>query len=63
MAFPAEFQAVVLAAGKGSRMLEVTSGKPKCLLPVGTKPLLWYPLFKLQQSGFTGKLSLSGSFI
>lgn len=54
MALQPEFQAVVLAAGKGSRMPEITSGKPKCLLPVGTKPLVWYPLYKLQQSGFTG---------
>jgi translation initiation factor eIF-2B subunit gamma len=54
MTLQVEFQAVVLAAGKGSRMPEITSGKPKCLLPVGTKPLVWYPLYKLQQSGFTG---------
>lgn len=55
MTFRQEFQAVVLAAGKGSRMTEITAGKPKCLLPVGNKPLVWYPLFKLQQTGFTGK--------
>ncbi|RZC41892.1 translation initiation factor eIF-2B subunit gamma [Asbolus verrucosus] len=53
MTLQAEFQVVVLAAGRGSRMPEVTSGKPKCLLPVGTRPLVWYPLYKLQQSGFT----------
>lgn len=49
-----EFQAVVLAAGKGSRMPELTAGKPKCLLPIGSKPLVWYPLHKLQQLGFNG---------
>lgn len=49
-----EFQAVVLAAGKGSRMPEITAGKPKCLLPVGNKPLVWYPLQKLESVGFTG---------
>lgn len=54
MSSPIEFQAVVLAAGSGSRMSELTAGKPKCLLPVGTKPLVWYPLHKLQTSGFTG---------
>ncbi|KAI4462092.1 translation initiation factor eif-2b subunit gamma [Holotrichia oblita] len=53
MLFKPEFQAVILAAGKGSRMPELTAGKPKCLLPVGSKPLIWYPLLKLQQSGFT----------
>lgn len=56
MTFPIEFQAVVLAAGKGSRMPEITAGKPKCLLPIGNKPLVWYPLNKLQQSGFRGTL-------
>lgn len=53
MTFRPEFQAVVLAAGKGSRIPEITAGKPKCLLPVGAKPLVWYPLHKLQSSGFT----------
>ncbi|GJQ76024.1 hypothetical protein Trydic_g18077 [Trypoxylus dichotomus] len=52
MTFKPEFQAVILAAGKGSRMPELTASKPKCLLPVGSKPLIWYPLLKLQQSGF-----------
>lgn len=53
MAIHHEFQAVVLAAGRGSRMTELTAGKPKCLLPVGSKPLVWYPLMKLQQAGFS----------
>ncbi|KAJ8977212.1 hypothetical protein NQ317_015387 [Molorchus minor] len=48
-----EFQVVVLAAGKGSRMSEITTGKPKCLLPVGSRPLVWYPLHKLQSAGFS----------
>ncbi|XP_017771539.1 PREDICTED: translation initiation factor eIF-2B subunit gamma [Nicrophorus vespilloides] len=53
MTVPQEFQAVILAAGKGSRMPELTAEKPKCILPIGGKPLVWYPLFKLQQLGFT----------
>ncbi|XP_060529736.1 translation initiation factor eIF-2B subunit gamma [Cylas formicarius] len=53
MTIQPELQAVVLAAGKGSRMLEITSRKPKCLLPVGPKPLIWYTLNNLQVSGFT----------
>lgn len=47
-----EFQAVVMAAGKGSRMTEITSGCPKCLLPVGNLPLIFYPLYMLKQAGF-----------
>jgi translation initiation factor eIF-2B subunit gamma len=46
-------QAVVMAGGKGSRMTDLTSGKAKCLLPVGNVPLVWYPLFMLQTDGFT----------
>lgn len=59
MLFPVEFQAIVLAAGKGSRMPEIAAGKPKCLLPIGNKPLVWYPLYKLQQSGFHGKYTFT----
>ncbi|XP_055589212.1 translation initiation factor eIF-2B subunit gamma-like [Uranotaenia lowii] len=47
-----EFQAVVLAAGKGSRFPELLEGRPKCLLPIGTYPLIWYPLRMLQRHGF-----------
>lgn len=53
----AEFQAVVFAAGKGSRMPEITSGIPKCLLPVGGKPMVWYPLQMLEHAGFQGMLN------
>ena len=42
-----------MAAGKGSRMTDVTCGKAKCLLPVGGRPLLWYPLNMLRSVGFT----------
>lgn len=48
-----EFQAVVLAGGKGSRMTELTAGKPKCLLPIGNMPMIWYPLNLLERAGFT----------
>ncbi|XP_011495858.1 PREDICTED: translation initiation factor eIF-2B subunit gamma isoform X2 [Ceratosolen solmsi marchali] len=47
-----EFQAVVLAGGKGSRMTELTAGKPKCLLPIANMPMIWYPLKLLEQSNF-----------
>lgn len=46
---------MVFAAGKGSRMTELTSGTPKCLLPIGNKPLLWYPLQMLEKYGFKGE--------
>uniref|UniRef100_T1PIV6 Translation initiation factor eIF2B subunit gamma n=1 Tax=Musca domestica TaxID=7370 RepID=T1PIV6_MUSDO len=47
-----EFQAVVLAAGRGTRLPEVLGKTPKCLLPVGPYPLLWYPLNLLQTHNF-----------
>lgn len=47
-----EFQAIVLAAGKGSRYTELTSRKAKCLLPIGSKPMIWYPLQLLERNGF-----------
>lgn len=44
---------MVLAGGKGSRMNELSRGKtPKCLLPIGNKPMLWFPLKMLEDHGF-----------
>ncbi|KAG0726599.1 Translation initiation factor eIF-2B subunit gamma [Chionoecetes opilio] len=48
-----EAQAIVLAAGPGMRMTALTSHTAKCLLPLGTLPMLCYPLHLLQQAGFT----------
>lgn len=47
-----EFQAIVLAGGKGSRMTELTANKPKCLLPIANVPMIWYPLQVLERVGF-----------
>jgi len=47
-----EFQAIVLAGGKGSRMTELTADQPKCLLPIANVPMIWYPLQILERSGF-----------
>lgn len=49
-----EFQAVVLAGGRGTRLPELTGDRPKCLLPIGPFPLIWYPLQMLQKHGFQG---------
>lgn len=54
-----EFQAVILAAGRGTRLPEITGDSPKCLLPVGPFPLLWYPLNMLQRHNFQGILQNS----
>ncbi|XP_066548154.1 translation initiation factor eIF2B subunit gamma isoform X2 [Amia ocellicauda] len=47
-----ELQAVLMAAGGGSRMMDLTYSTPKALLPVGNKPLIWYPLNLLERVGF-----------
>ncbi|RWS26852.1 translation initiation factor eIF-2B subunit gamma-like protein [Leptotrombidium deliense] len=47
-----EMKAIILAAGKGSRVTELCTSLPKCLLPVGNEPLIFYPLRMLQKAGF-----------
>lgn len=47
-----EFQAVVLAAGRGSRFPDLIGDRPKCLLPIGPFPMIFYPLHMLQKHGF-----------
>lgn len=50
-----ELQAVILAAGKGSRMTELTNKIPKCLLPIANKPMIHFPLNMLIEADFTGE--------
>lgn len=50
---PTEFQAVVLAAGRGNRFPDLIGSRPKCLLPIGPYPMIFYPLHMLQTHGFT----------
>ena len=46
-------KAVILAAGKGVRMLPLTANKPKVLIEVNGKPFLWYVLENLKKAGIT----------
>jgi len=45
-------KAIILAAGRGSRMLEGTSTHPKCMMKLWGKTLLEYCLDSLQKAGF-----------
>ena len=45
-------KAMILAAGRGERMGELTRRCPKPLLPVAGKPLLQHHLERLQAAGF-----------
>ncbi|KAM9791619.1 translation initiation factor eIF-2B subunit gamma [Syngnathus typhle] len=47
-----ELQAVMMAAGGGSRMTDLTYNTPKAMLPVANRPLIWYPLNLLERVGF-----------
>lgn len=47
-----EFQAIVLAGIRGSRLNELTEKNPKCLLSIGNKPMVWYPVRLLEKNGF-----------
>ncbi|KAL3669111.1 hypothetical protein V7S43_005495 [Phytophthora oleae] len=55
----AEFQAIILAGGRGIRLYPLTEETPKALLPANNKPLLWYQLHLLETSGFTEVLVLT----
>lgn len=45
-------QAMIFAAGLGTRLKPLTDTMPKALVPVGGKPLLWHVIMKLKAAGF-----------
>lgn len=45
-------KAVILAAGKGTRMLPLTKAIPKVLIKIKGKPFLWYVINNLKKAGF-----------
>ncbi|MBI3734955.1 NTP transferase domain-containing protein [Candidatus Sumerlaeota bacterium] len=49
---PSGTRAVVLAGGKGTRLLPYTTLLPKPLVPVGEHPILEYALNQLKRAGF-----------
>ncbi len=44
-------QALILAAGRGSRLGRFTADTPKCLLPIGGRPLIEHQLDALSEAG------------
>lgn len=44
-------QAVILAGGQGSRLAEETTTRPKPMVPVGGRPLLWHLMKSLGAQG------------
>lgn len=45
-------QAMVFAAGLGTRLKPITDTMPKALVRVGDKPLLWHVVMKLKAAGY-----------
>src|SRR6185369_14601139 len=52
---------VVLAGGTGSRLLPLTKVTNKHLLPVGRKPMIFYPVGKLIDAGIQDILIVTGT--
>ena len=46
-------KAIILAAGRGSRMKKLTNDKPKCLVKLHGKPLLEWQLESMRKSGIS----------
>jgi len=46
-----DVNAVILSAGRGSRLLPLTATRPKCLVPIGKKPILEWQLQTLAACG------------
>jgi UDP-N-acetylglucosamine diphosphorylase / glucose-1-phosphate thymidylyltransferase / UDP-N-acetylgalactosamine diphosphorylase / glucosamine-1-phosphate N-acetyltransferase / galactosamine-1-phosphate N-acetyltransferase len=53
-------KAVVLAAGRGTRMKQLTDDRPKPMLLIGGKPMLEHVLDRLRAAGFTEALIVTG---
>jgi glucose-1-phosphate thymidylyltransferase len=51
---------VVLAGGTGSRLMPLTKVTNKHLLPVGQKPMIYYPIGKLTSAGIDQILIVTG---
>lgn len=52
---------IVLAGGTGSRLYPLTKVTNKHLLPVGNKPMIYYPIEKLTEAGIKEILIVTGT--
>ena len=54
---------IILAGGTGSRLMPLTEVTNKHLLPVGQKPMIFYPIQKLVDAGIEEIMIISGLFL
>lgn len=55
-------KAVILSAGRGSRLLPLTDTLPKCLLPVGDTTVLGHQLSTLEKAGIESVTVVTGFY-
>jgi len=55
-----DLKGVILAGGTGSRLMPLTKVTNKHLLPVGQKPMIYYPIEKLTRIGIEEILIITG---
>jgi bifunctional UDP-N-acetylglucosamine pyrophosphorylase/glucosamine-1-phosphate N-acetyltransferase len=53
-------KAVILAAGKGVRLMPITTSRPKPMIPIAGKPLLEYTILGLKDAGINEILLIVG---
>ena len=55
-----DLRGIVLAGGTGSRLMPLTKVTNKHLLPIGDKPMIYYPIEKLTSAGIEEILIVTG---